>query len=98
MATKEQKDELVNALHILKKECDNMIPPPNGNVFVYISLKLSAFIGKVYSIDPSILSPLVISDLLYWTEGAIEALQSSNTSDDIPALNIVVGKLYYQFP
>ncbi|UTN96521.1 hypothetical protein [Serratia plymuthica] len=98
MATQEQKDELINALHTLKNECDNKISSPIGNILVYISLKLSVFIGRIDKIDCSILSYAVISDLVYWADSAIVALQSASLSDDIPALNIIIGKLYYQFP
>ena len=98
MATQQQKNELINVLIELKKECDGRNDGPNGQVFVYISLKISNFIFIIDKFDSSVLSETVISDLIYWTNNAINAMQAVSPDDDIPALNIIIGKLSFQFP
>jgi hypothetical protein len=98
MATDEQKQELVDALRSLKKECDDWDMGPNRQPYDYTSLKLTNYIGRVDQIHASVLSSMVVSDLLHWTYMAIEALKTPPTTDDIPALNIIIGKLAFQFP
>lgn len=98
MATSEQKQKLIDALLSLKNECDDWDLGPNRQPYDYTSLKLTYYIGRVDQINESVLSSMVITDLIHWTNMAIEALKTPPATDDIPALNIIIGKLAFQFP
>lgn len=98
MATSEHKTELLNALLKLKEECDDWDWGPDRKTFDYTSLKLTYYIGRIDQLDASVLSPMVMADLLHWTYAAIDALKPPPAYDDIPALNVIIGKLAFQFP
>jgi hypothetical protein len=98
MATSEQTQELLDALRTLKKECDNWDMDPKRQPYDYTSLKLTYYISRVDQIDASVLSSMVVTDLLHWIYVAIDALKTPLVTDDIPALNIIIGKLAFQFP
>ncbi|HBS5603075.1 hypothetical protein MXF23_07760 [Klebsiella quasipneumoniae] len=98
MATQQQKDDLINIILELKGICDSKINGENGSIYIYISAKLTSFIITIDSYDPSIFSNQVIIDLMFWANQALNALKTPAEEDDLAALNIIVGKLAYQFP
>ncbi|MFT4274080.1 MAG: hypothetical protein QM578_24015 [Pantoea sp.] len=98
MSTDNEKNDLIESLSKLKAECDQKVVGGDGSTFANFSFKLGVFIAKIEGLDASILSYAVVGDLEYWISAAIKALATSDLSDDTPALNIVIGKLYYQFP
>lgn len=74
MATSEKKTELLNALQKLKKECNDWDWGSDRKPYDYTSLKLTYYIGRIDQLDASVLSPMVMADLLHWTYAAIDAL------------------------